>query len=130
MRRVSGIRPRAKWNGVPIKVRRLSHDGVRRAGDSVQILTRNGHDWSDRMPKVRDTLKALPTDAWLDGEAVVLDANGHPDLNALQNAFDRRSSAKVVLFVFDLLWIGGSRVRSGKADQANAPQVVHYAPSN
>jgi bifunctional non-homologous end joining protein LigD len=63
------------------------------------------------MPKVRDALKALPTDVWLDGEAVVLDANSHPDFNALQNAFDRRSSARVVLYVFDLLWIGGSDIR-------------------
>jgi bifunctional non-homologous end joining protein LigD len=43
----------------------------------------------------------------LDGAAVVLDENGRPDFNALQNAFDRRSRATITLFLLDLLWLGG-----------------------
>jgi bifunctional non-homologous end joining protein LigD len=84
---------------------------IRKAGDVVQLLTRNGHDWSDRMPKVRDALKALPIDVWLDGEAVVLDRSGRPDFNALQNAFDRRSTAKITLFLFDVLWVDEADIR-------------------
>jgi bifunctional non-homologous end joining protein LigD len=84
---------------------------VRKAGDVVQLLTRNGHDWSDRMPKLRDALMALPADTWLDGEAVVLDQDGRPNFNALQNAFDRRNTANIILFVFDLLWMGDTDVR-------------------
>ncbi|SAL45640.1 ATP dependent DNA ligase [Caballeronia sordidicola] len=81
------------------------------AGD-VQLFTRNGHDWSDRMPKLCAALKALPVDnVWLDGEAVVLDAAGMPNFNALQNAFDRRSTAEIVLFFFDLLYLNGTDLR-------------------
>jgi bifunctional non-homologous end joining protein LigD len=79
---------------------------------AVQLLTRNGHDWTDRMPKLRDALAALPVDnAWLDGEAVVLNAAGMPDFNALQNAFDRHSTAEIVLFLFDVMYVNGADIR-------------------
>jgi bifunctional non-homologous end joining protein LigD len=79
---------------------------------AVQIFTRNGHDWAARMPAIEAALRTLPVDdAWLDGEAVVLDADGRPDFNALQNAFDRRSPALIVLFLFDLLWLNGIDLR-------------------
>ncbi|WP_235850726.1 ATP-dependent DNA ligase [Paraburkholderia piptadeniae] len=74
----------------------------------MRLVSRNGLDWTKRMPRLRDALGKLPVDnAWLDGEAVVLDENGRPDFNALQNAFDRRSTANVTLFLFDLLWLDG-----------------------
>jgi bifunctional non-homologous end joining protein LigD len=51
------------------------------------------------MPRLAAACEGLPVgDAWLDGEAVVLDSNGQPDFNALQNAFDRRSTAEIVMF--------------------------------
>jgi bifunctional non-homologous end joining protein LigD len=79
---------------------------------TAQIFTRNGHDWSDRMPKLCAALAALPVDeVWLDGEAVVLDSAGMPDFNALQNAFDARSTAQIVIFFFDLMYLNGTDVR-------------------
>jgi len=79
---------------------------------NAQLFTRNGHDRSDRMPKLCAALKTLPVDnVWLDGEAVVLDAAGTPNFNALQNAFDRRSTAEIVLFFFDLLYLNGTDLR-------------------
>ena len=67
----------------------------------ARLISRNGLDWTTRMPRLRDALVTLPVDnAWLDGEAVVLDANGRPDFNALQNAFDRRSAAEITQFLF------------------------------
>nr|WP_310005166.1 DNA ligase D [Caballeronia sp. LZ043] len=78
----------------------------------VKLITRNGHDWTERMPRLRDALASLsPDSAWIDGEAVVLDASGKPNFNALQNAFDRRSTADIVLYVFDLLWLNGTDIR-------------------
>ncbi|MGF6915977.1 DNA ligase D [Paraburkholderia sp. 40] len=78
----------------------------------TQIFTRNGHDWTARMPRIADACNALQVDdAWLDGEAVVLDSGGRPDFNALQNAFDRRSTADIVMFVFDILWLNGVDLR-------------------
>jgi len=81
-------------------------------GGAATIFTRNGHDWTERMPRLAEACKALQVDdAWLDGEAVVLDSNGQPDFNALQNAFDRRSTAEIVMFVFDILWLNGTDLR-------------------
>jgi bifunctional non-homologous end joining protein LigD len=94
----------------------IKFDGYRMlariSNGGAQLFTRNGHDWSDRMPRLCAVLKSLPVDeAWLDGEAVVLDAAGMPDFNALQNAFDRRSTAKIVLYFFDLMYLNGTDVR-------------------
>uniref|UniRef100_UPI0038B93427 hypothetical protein n=1 Tax=Paraburkholderia fungorum TaxID=134537 RepID=UPI0038B93427 len=48
----------------------------------IKLTTRNGHDWAERMPRPRATLAELPADnAWIDGEAVALDASGKPDLD-------------------------------------------------
>ncbi|MBT2793343.1 DNA ligase D [Paraburkholderia strydomiana] len=81
-------------------------------GGVTTIFTRNGHDWTERMPRLADACNGLQVDdAWLDGEAVVLDSSGQPDFNSLQNAFDRRSTAEIVMFVFDLLWLNGTDLR-------------------
>jgi bifunctional non-homologous end joining protein LigD len=90
----------------------IKFDGYRmmvRINDGdARLISRNGLDWTARMPHLRDALVTLPVDnAWLDGKAVVLDANGRTDFNALQNAFDRRSRANITLFLFDLLWLDG-----------------------
>jgi hypothetical protein len=85
---------------------------ARVANGTARLFTRNGHDWSQRMPKVCAALEALPIDeVWLDGEAVVLDSAGIPDFNALQNSFDSRSTSKIVLFFFDLMYVNGTDVR-------------------
>ena len=49
--------------------------------------------------------------AWLDGEVVVMSPNGIPDFNALQNAFDKRSTGAMNYFVFDLLYLNGKDLR-------------------
>lgn len=72
----------------------------------IRLFTKNGHDWTGRLPRLRVALGTLVArNAWLDGEIVVLNAAGRPDFNALQNAFDGRSTTEIVLFVFDLLWL-------------------------
>jgi bifunctional non-homologous end joining protein LigD len=81
---------------------------VRIENGDVRLISRNGLDWTAKMPHLRDALATLSVDnAWLDGEAVVLDESGRPDFNALQNAFDRRSRTTITLFLFDLLWLDG-----------------------
>jgi bifunctional non-homologous end joining protein LigD len=73
-----------------------------------RLFTRGGHDWSERMGGVRQALAGLPVEnAWLDGEVVVLESGGICDFNALQNAFDRRSTTNLTYFVFDLLYLNG-----------------------
>ncbi|MDR5776432.1 MULTISPECIES: hypothetical protein [unclassified Caballeronia] len=79
---------------------------------TTTLITRNGHDWTSRMPRLRKALASIGADhLWLDAEAVVLDASGKPDFNALQNAFDRRRTPDLVLFVFHLLWPNGVDLR-------------------
>lgn len=81
-------------------------------GGDVRLLTRRGNDWTSRLPALRDAVAALPvSSAWLDGEIVVLDDNGAPNFNKLQNAFDRRSTAQITYFAFDLLWMNGEDIR-------------------
>lgn len=77
---------------------------------SVQLFTRSGLDWTAKLPAIADALRALgPVSAWLDGEIVVVGADGLPDFQALQNAFEagRTSTSDVVYFVFDLPYLAG-----------------------
>ncbi|MGF6781694.1 DNA ligase D [Paraburkholderia sp. GAS334] len=79
----------------------------------VTLFTRNGHDWTDRMPTLAKALARLPVDdAWIDGEVVMMNEAGTPDFAALQNAFARRRTAGIKYFAFDLLFVDGHDLRS------------------
>lgn len=81
-------------------------------GDDVRLFTRNGHDWSSKMPRQVAALRALGIDsAWLDGEMVVADENGAADFQALQNAFDTEQDEHITYYVFDLPFLGGQDLR-------------------
>jgi bifunctional non-homologous end joining protein LigD len=85
---------------------------VRLQAGTPTLITRGGHDWTDRMKDLKKSLAGLPVDtAWFDGEVVVLNSGGLPDFNALQNAFDRRSTTNLTYFVFDLLYLNGYDLR-------------------
>lgn len=78
----------------------------------VRIYTRKGNDWTDKLPGLAAELARLPLeDGWLDGEAVVLDENGIPNFNALQNAFDRSREQSIVYFAFDVPYLNGQDLR-------------------
>ncbi|MBC3412840.1 DNA ligase D [Pseudomonas sp. SWRI51] len=77
-------------------------------GADVRLFTRNGHDWSAKMPRQVVALKALGVDsAWLDGEMVVVGDNGVADFQALQNAFDTEQDERITYYLFDLPYLGG-----------------------
>jgi len=79
----------------------------------ARLITRNGNDWTEKLPAIRAAVEALPLrSAWIDGEIVVMNARGVPDFNALQNAFDRHRTAAVRYFVFDLPYFGGYDLRA------------------
>src|SRR5688572_6029861 len=69
-------------------VHEIKFDGYRflahvKHGDT-KLITRNGKDWTDRFQLIYDGLRNLKADtAILDGEAVVLDAHGRSDFQAL-----------------------------------------------
>jgi bifunctional non-homologous end joining protein LigD len=79
----------------------------------VALITRGGHDWAAKMPGLVAELGELGlSSTFLDGEIVVLGANGAPDFNALQNAFDRGQGAdRIVYFVFDAPFFEGADLR-------------------
>lgn len=78
----------------------------------VSLLTRNGQDWTSRMPAQAEALASLELeDSWLDGEIVVLDHNNLPDFQALQNAIKANHSDEIVYFLFDAPWLNGVDMR-------------------
>ncbi|EJM18537.1 DNA ligase D [Pseudomonas sp. GM18] len=80
--------------------------------DEVKLFTRNGHDWTHKLPEQAAALAALGLEsAWLDGEMVVADEQGVPDFQALQNAFDAGHSASIVYYLFDLPYLNGVDLR-------------------
>jgi len=76
-------------------------------GEDVRLFTRNGHDWSAKMPHLVEAMRALPAKwAWIDGEIVMLDREGIPNFQSLQNAFDNDRTQDIVFYAFDLPFIG------------------------
>lgn len=81
-------------------------------GSKVQLITRGGHDWSAKMPTLVQAVQDLGLgSAWLDGEIVVIGADGLPDFHALQNAIDTSRSANIEYFLFDLPYFEGYDLR-------------------
>ncbi|MFK4231611.1 DNA ligase D [Pseudomonas guariconensis] len=81
-------------------------------GADVRLFTRNGHDWSAKMPHQVQALRDLKLkSAWLDGEVVVAGENGLADFQALQNAFDTEHDERITYYVFDLPFLGGQDLR-------------------
>ncbi|WP_312913265.1 DNA ligase D [Stutzerimonas nitrititolerans] len=78
----------------------------------VRLFTRNGHDWTAKMPQQAKALAALELEsAWLDGEVVVPNEEGTPDFQALQNAFEAGRSGRIVFYLFDLPYLNGMDLR-------------------
>jgi bifunctional non-homologous end joining protein LigD len=81
-------------------------------GGKARLVTRNGNDWTSKLPQVASAVEKLGIDsAWLDGEIVVLDDNGAPDFNALQNAIETNGKADISYFVFDAPYFEGYDLR-------------------
>jgi bifunctional non-homologous end joining protein LigD len=98
----------------PDWIHEVKYDGYRlqvsRAGDRVRLLTRNGHDWTDRYPWIVEAARKIREKSFvLDGEAVVLGVDGIADFNALHS---RRHDFEVQFCAFDILARGGDDVRA------------------
>lgn len=71
---------------------------------NVQIRSRN--DLPMDFPAIEDELKKIPGRAILDGEAVVLDGNGLPSFQLMQN-YIKSQKGDLVYYVFDILHLNG-----------------------
>jgi bifunctional non-homologous end joining protein LigD len=104
----------------------VKFDGYRllafKDGESVRLLTRNGHDWTARLPSVaRAVGKIAPNDALLDGELVALREDGVSSFALLQQALSEGADNRLHLYLFDLLHLDGMDLRGCRlADRKQA----------
>ncbi|HUG72153.1 MAG TPA: DNA ligase D, partial [Steroidobacteraceae bacterium] len=104
---------------------------VRVDGRDVRCFTRNGNDWSQRLPRLVTAIRALKLPScWLDGEVVALDDESVPDFQRLQNAFELGSTAELRYIVFDLLFAGGEDLREHIQQQRRERLNVLLARKN
>jgi bifunctional non-homologous end joining protein LigD len=86
-------------------------------GDCVHLLTRNGVDWTSRLPLIFRAVAALAVRTCLiDGEAVCCDEDGVPVFNRAWPA--RRSPG--LPSAFDLLELNGQSPRGNRGPQRMA----------
>ena len=79
----------------------------------AKLITRGGHDWTDKMRSLGKAVEGLGIkNAWFDGEIVVMNDNGLPDFNTLQNSIgNRREAERIVYFLFDAPFYRGLDLR-------------------
>ena len=99
------------------------------------LLTRNGNDYTAVFPEIARAVKALPfTDCIIDGEVVVLDAEGKPSFSMLQRRGRLSSPIEIkraavelaaTFFVFDLLAFEDFDLRPLPLSQRKALMLEH-----
>ena len=78
----------------------------------IQLLTRNGHDWTQRLLPLHAELASMQLPpGWYDGEIVVPNEAGVPDFGALQRAFETGRTDSIVYYLFDLPFFDGRDLR-------------------
>lgn len=79
----------------------------------VRFWSRNGKEWTAKFPTIAALVKELSvTSAMLDGEIVIVDAQGRSSFQKLQRAMGKGDSTGFVYEVFDLLYLNGFDLRS------------------
>jgi bifunctional non-homologous end joining protein LigD len=129
----------------PEWVHELKYDGYRALcridRGKARLFSRSGKDWTNAMAAVARAAEALPIDrAWLDGEVVVMQADGRTSFQALQNALSANGGGGLTYMVFDAPFLDGRDLRAlplvtrkqalaaalARADEATR-DVVRYA---
>lgn len=97
-------------------IHEVKYDGFRivmfRRGERVRLESRNGLDWTAKLPHVVEALRALPCESCvLDGEIVAVDERGRSRFGLLQQWMgDPLASRKLIVFAFDVLHADGRDV--------------------
>jgi hypothetical protein len=92
-----------KWDGYRCQ--------VIKTGKTVHIYSRNGTDWTERLPGLAESFRTLSCrSAALDGELCVTDADGRPDFRTLMSVMcsKRPDPAGLTFYAFDLLHLNGA----------------------
>jgi bifunctional non-homologous end joining protein LigD len=84
----------------------------RAAAGEVTLVTRNGNDWSSRLPGLVQALRSMELpDGWYDGEIIMPGEDVPADFQALQGAFDSKRTGQIVYYLFDLPYCAGYDLR-------------------
>lgn len=94
----------------------IKYDGYRLLariqGQQIALQTRNGNDWTHKLPALVAALRDAKLPAgWYDGEIVMPGEHGIPDFQALQRAFEGKRTQQIVYFLFDLPFCAGFDLR-------------------
>lgn len=93
-------------------IHEIKFDGYRTLamikGGEVKFLTRSGLDWTSRYGVLADAFAPLACkEAIIDGEIVVVDAQGVTHFSDLQQALSDKASERLTFFAFDLVHLDG-----------------------
>ena len=96
-------------------IHEIKYDGYRMVArierGKARLYSRSGKDWTEAFRHLADDLAKLPVrNAWIDGEAVVMDDEGRTSFQALQNALSGGDTA-FTYFAFDLMYRDGIDLR-------------------
>jgi bifunctional non-homologous end joining protein LigD len=122
-------------------VHEIKYDGYRMlcriADGEAQMVSRSAKDWTGNFPSVARALARMPVEsAWVDGEVVVMDAQGRSSFQALQNALSGATTATLSYLAFDLLYLNGVDLRGVALAErkrllqdllSSAPATVKYS---
>jgi len=87
-------------------------------GRNVTFSSRNGLDWTARVPHLVQAARGLGvSSAMLDGEVVALAEDGSSSFQDLQNAFSKNRVGQLVYYVFDLLYLDGRNLMKVPLDE-------------
>ncbi|HWI84621.1 DNA ligase D [Ramlibacter sp.] len=85
---------------------------TRAEGGRVRLLTRNGNDWTAKLPELAESLRRMELpDGWYDGEIIMPGDRVPADFQALQGAFETSRTARIVYYLFDLPYCAGHDLR-------------------
>lgn len=74
--------------------------------NKFDLISRNNKSFNEKFYPIHQAIKEWGINAVADGEIVVLDHNGKPDFNGLQN-WRSEADGKIHFYVFDVMWLEG-----------------------
>jgi bifunctional non-homologous end joining protein LigD len=104
----------------------LKLDGYRlqaiKDGEKVRLLSRRGNDFTRKFAKIATSVSKIKVSSViLDGEAVVVDNQGKPSFQMLQNRARLPSGWSLAYYVFDLLHLNGADLKDRPLRERRAP---------
>jgi bifunctional non-homologous end joining protein LigD len=120
-------RPAKEPPSGPGWIHEIKHDGfrivARKEGDKVRLVTRNGHDFTERYPRIVDSIRSLPTKSCIvDGEAIVVNDDGLSIFDLLRY---RRHDHAATISAFDLIEVDGTDLRVIQSKNARIASLAY-----